>query len=75
MAAQVFLAIYALGVLVALVRSDAAWPMRVVLGLLWPLAPLAFVVTVASLVAVGMVAFPVFGAAVVAVAGAAWWLL
>lgn len=74
-AAQVLLALYLLGVVMALVRTDAGWGTRVLLGLVWPVAPLAFAVTVAALVAVGMVAFPLFGVTVVALAGAAWYLL
>jgi len=68
------LALYGLGAVVALVRTDAGWGLRVLLALLWPLAPLAFVATVTALVAVGMVAFPLFGVAVVTLAGAAWFL-
>ncbi len=72
---QILLAVYILGVVIALARTDAGWGTRVLLGLVWPLAPLAFAVTVASLVAVAMVAFPLFGVTVVALAGAAWYLL
>lgn len=67
------LAVYAAGALLALVKTDAGPGTRVLLALTWPVAPAAFALTVASLVAVGMVAFPVFGVAVVAVAGAAWY--
>lgn len=74
-ATQILPAIYLIGVVIALVRTDAGWGTRVLLGLVWPLAPLAFILTVAALVAVGMVAFPLFGATVVALAGAAWYLL
>ncbi len=73
--AQVLLALYLIGVVIALARTDAGWGTRVLLGLVWPVAPLAFAVTVAALVAVGMVAFPLFGVTVVALAGAAWYLL
>ncbi len=73
--ASLALAVYAAGALVALVRTDAGWGARVLLALTWPVAPLAFALTVASLVAVGMVAFPPFGVTVLAVAGAAWYLL
>ena len=72
---QVALGVYLLGALVALVRTDAGWGTRVLLAALWPVGPLAFALTVATLVAVGMVAFPPFGAAVVAAAGAVWYLL
>ena len=68
-------AVYAVGALVALARSDAGWGTRLLLALLWPVGPAAFVVTVAMLVAVGMVAFPIFGAVVVALAGGAWYWL
>lgn len=68
-------AVYAAGALVALARSDAGWGSRLLFALLWPVGPVAFVVTVALLVAVGMVAFPLFGAVVLAVAGGAWWWL
>ncbi len=74
-ATQILLALYLLGVVIALARTDAGWGTRVLLGVVWPLAPLAFAVTVASLVAVGMVAFPLFGVTVVALAGTAWYLL
>ena len=69
-------AIYALGVVIALWRTDAAWPMRIAVAALWPLGPLAFVVTVGILLAASLIAFPVI-AALVAVAGAAakWWIL
>jgi len=72
-AAGAALAVYLIGVAAALARTDAGWGTRLLLAAIWPLGPLAFAVTVASLVAVGMVAFPLFGAAVLAVGGAAWW--
>lgn len=72
-AAGAGLVVYLIGAAIALARTDAGWGTRLLLAAIWPLGPLAFVVTVASLVAVGMVAFPLFGAAVLAVAGAAWW--
>jgi len=55
-----------LGVVVGLVRTDAAPAGRVGLALLWPIGPLAFVTTVAGLLLVAAVAFPVFGGVVVA---------
>jgi len=60
------LAIYVLGVVVGLVRIDAGPAGRVGLALLWPIGPIAFVVTVAGLLLVAAVAFPVFGAVAVA---------
>ena len=72
---QVALGVYLVGALIALVKTDAGWGTRVLLAALWPVGPLAFALTVATLVTVGMIAFPAFGAVVVATAGAAWYLL
>ena len=68
--------IYAAGALVAVWRTDAHWPTRIAVALLWPLGPLAFVVTVAILVGASLIAFPLL-AGVLAVAGGAavWWLV
>lgn len=67
-------AIYAVGVALALWRTDAAWPTRVALAALWPLGPLAFVVTVAILLAASLIAFPlVAGVTAAALAGVLWW--
>ena len=38
----VALAIYAAGVIVGLLLTDARWPARVGLALAWPLGPIAF---------------------------------
>ncbi len=72
---QVALGVYLAGAAVGLVRTDAGWGTRVLLAALWPVGPLAFMLTVTALVAVGMIAFPPFGAALIATAGAAWYLL
>ena len=63
-AALVFLGIYLFGVAVAILTIDARPPARVALALLWPLGPLAFVVTVSILLLVSLVAFPILGAIV-----------
>ncbi len=68
------LALYAAGAAVALWRTDARWPSRLILALSWPLGPVAFALTVSLLVAAAFIAFPVFGA-VVAAGAAAWWAL
>jgi hypothetical protein len=68
------LALYAAGAAVALWRTDALWPPRLILALSWPLGPVAFLLTVSLLVAASLIAFPVFGA-VVAAGAAAWWVL
>jgi len=72
---KILWAVYAAGALVALWRTDASWPIRIALALLWPIGPLAFLVTVAILLGASLIAFPLV-ATVVAVVGAAviWWL-
>jgi hypothetical protein len=71
---KVLWTIYAAGALVALWRTDAAWPTRVAVAALWPLGPLAFLVTVAILLGASLIAFPmVAGAIAVASAAVAWW--
>ena len=68
--------IYAVGALLAIWRTDASWPTRVALALLWPLGPLAFVVTVAILLAASLIAFPLIAGLIAAlVATAVWWLV
>jgi len=68
-------ALYIGGVVVGLFGIDARPVERMTLALLWPLGPLAFVATVTLLLAVSLVAFPLFGLAVAAVGAAAWWFL
>ena len=69
-------AIYAVGALLAIWRTDSSWPTRIALALLWPLGPLAFVVTVVILLAASLIAFPVVAGLVAVVGGVvAWWLL
>ena len=67
--------IYAGGVLVGLARIDAPPRVRTALALLWPIGPVAFLVTIAVLIMASLIAFPVFGAAAVVVTGLAWWLI
>jgi len=60
----------------ALWRTDAGWPTRIALALLWPVGPVAFLITVAILIGASLIAFPVVaGLIAAAVAAAAWWLL
>ena len=68
-------AIYAAGALVALWQTDAHWPTRIAVALLWPLGPLAFVVTVAILVAASLIAFPLLAGVLAAAGAAALWFL
>lgn len=58
------LILYVVGVLIALWRTDASWPGRTGLALLWPIGPLAFIVTVGTLLGASLIAFPVVGAMV-----------
>ncbi len=70
------LIVYLAGVAAALIFTDGHPVMRVVLAVLWPLGPAAFVVTVAVLLAASLVAFPFVGLlAAGAGASALWWLL
>ena len=71
---KVLWTIYAAGAIVAIWRTDAAWPTRLAVAVLWPLGPLAFLVTVSILIAASLIAFPlVTGAIAAAVAAAVWW--
>lgn len=56
--------IYLAGVLVGLARIDGRWPARLGLALVWPLGPLAFVLTISLLLLASLVAFPLVGALV-----------
>ena len=68
--------VYAVGALVALWRTDANWPTRIALAALWPLGPLAFLVTVTILLGASLIAFPaIAGIVAVLVAAVMWWLL
>lgn len=69
------LVVYAIGVVLGVVLSDARPLARLPLALLWPLGPLAFVLTMAVLLVVGIIAFPLIGVVIgVAVAAAIWGL-
>ena len=67
--------LYLIGAAFGLLRADAPWPQRVGIAALWPIGPLAGVLTVAGLVVVAAVAFPWFGALLAAALGTAAWLL
>jgi hypothetical protein len=51
------LVIYLAGVAIGLWRTDGSWPTRVVLAVLWPIGPLAFLIVVAILLAAAPIAF------------------
>jgi hypothetical protein len=67
--------IYVVGVLVGLVATQGGVATRLGLALLWPLGPLALIITVAGLLVVAAIAFPWFGVMAAAGIAAAWWSL
>jgi hypothetical protein len=67
--------VYVVGVLVGLLATDGGLAARIGLALAWPLGPLAFLATVAGLLVVAAIAFPVFGVVLAAAIAAAWWAL
>jgi hypothetical protein len=69
------LMLYLAGSGIALWRTDASWPVRIALALLWPIGPVAFVLTVSLLLAASVIAFPIVGAIGAAAALTWWWLL
>jgi hypothetical protein len=64
--------IYIGGVVVGLLRIDGPLPVKVGLALLWPVGPIAFVATIALLLAASLVAFPWLGMVVVAATHHSW---
>jgi hypothetical protein len=68
-------AIYVTGVLIGLLATQGGVATRLALALLWPLGPLAFFITVAGLLIVAAIAFPVFGVVLAAAVASAWWFL
>ena len=69
------LLLYIGGLAVGLLLTDGRPLERLVLALLWPLGPLAFVVTVTILIVAAVIAFPMFGLVALGVAAMTWWLL
>lgn len=67
--------VYVAGVVWGLLVIDARASVRIGLAVLWPLGPIAFVVTITVLLAASLIAFPIFGVAVVGLAAIAYWLL
>ena len=67
--------IYVVGVLVGMIATQGGPATRLGLALLWPLGPLAFLITVAGLLVVAAIAFPLFGVILAAAISAAWWTL
>lgn len=54
---RIVLTIYAIGVLVGLWRTDGSPATRLLVALLWPIGPLAFLVTVSGLLVAAVIAF------------------
>jgi len=68
--------LYIVGVVWALVRTNARPAERLVLSVLWPLGPLAFLVTLAILLAASVIAYPlVMVPAALVVLAVVWWAL
>ena len=67
--------VYVAGVLIALAMSDARPLERVALAVLWPLGPIAFVVTLIVLVLASAIAYPIVGVPLVVAIGVLWWAL
>ena len=68
--------VYVAGVAWGLLRTDARPFKRVLLSLLWPLGPIALLVTVAILLAASVVAYPlVMIPAALVVAAVIWWVV
>lgn len=67
--------VYAAGIILGLLFTDARPLTRIGLALLWPLGPLAFVVTLAILAVASLIAFPMVGIAAGVAAVIVWWLV
>lgn len=67
--------VYVAGVLWALLKSDARPAERVAISLLWPLGPLAFLVTVAILLVASVIAYPAVMIPALALVALAWWVI
>lgn len=65
--------LYVAGVVWSLLTSDARPVERVVVSLLWPFGPLAFVVTVAILLAASVIAYPLVMVPAAALVALVWW--
>lgn len=61
--------LYVAGVIWGLLVADARPADRVVLAILWPIGPIAFVVTVTVLLAASLIAFPMVGAVALLLVG------
>ena len=69
------LGVYLAGVILGLLTTQGGPGTRLLLAILWPLGPLAFLITVGGLLIVAAIAFPLFGVMLAAGVAAMWWLL
>jgi hypothetical protein len=69
------LIVYLAGAVAGLIWTDAPFPGRLVLAILWPAGAVAFVVTVAILLAASLIAFPIVAGGVAVAGVGLWWLL
>lgn len=67
--------LYVAGVVSAWLRTDARRGERIVLSLLWPLGPLAFLVTVVLLLAASVMAYPLVMVPALAALAVLWWVV
>jgi hypothetical protein len=65
--------IYVAGLLLCIFVSDARPAERLMLAVLWPLGPLALVVTLVVLLLASVVAFPLIMVAMLSVIAIVWW--
>ena len=66
---------YVAGVALGLLVIDGRQAEKIGLALVWPIGPIAFVVTIALLLLASLVAFPSIGAGALVVGSVVWWAL
>jgi hypothetical protein len=71
---RLLLTLYLAGVVVGCLRTDAPFPRRLALALLWPVAVIAGIVTVSGLTLLAAVLFPVLGVVLAAAVVAGVWM-
>jgi hypothetical protein len=54
---NLLLTVYIVGVIIGLWRTDGPLPTKLTMALLWPIGPLAFLVTITGLLVAAAVAF------------------
>jgi hypothetical protein len=69
------LIVYAVGIVVGLLRIDGSVAARLTLAFLWPVGLVAAVVTIGALVLAAMMLFPLVGVAAVVTAAVVWWIV